>query len=571
MAAAISKVDLEFTLQALRNENTRTDGRKRSAFRRFGIRLGPAHGEVEVNFGPTRALAVCSGEIIKPPPERANEGKLAFHVEFGPIASPSFDQGRPSAQAISVANAVERLLKGSKAVDTEALCIVGGQKVWSIRVDVRALDDDGNLRDVCAIAALCSLLHFRKADVEVTGGGAHVYTAEERVPVPLSVHHIPVPVTFALFAEGNDKGSETTWILDPNRLEEAAMGGLLTVSVNQYGELCGLQKPGGIPVDFSLVEQCLEFAKSRAKELIEKIKREIEGDLERRKKARRNVHQRFSSAELLSVDWGEPGQQASGVNADSTRVMPPVINLDVPRQSWRLRAEARSRATAPTAEGPPEVSPVASASAKPSVAEKMRSTASAPHGLTGAQTTTAAPSSVSAVVPTSVAPPTPGSMSSNPLAGDAKNTGRQDAVVAARGKKRHRAAESETFAGVSQWEEDVEETATLASSRSQAGTRKAVVDINVEADLSTLDDNQIAAALEEVEKEAAELEEQLRAATMAELEEATVAAESEGRQALAELAGSLDGLDGVVTIDDDMAPVLRRKGTARKKKRKPIS
>ena len=40
---------------------------------------------------------------------------------------------------------------------------------------------------------------------------------------------------------------------------------------------------------------------------------------------------------------------------------------------------------------------------------------------------------------------------------------------------------------------------------------------------------------------------------MAELEEATVAAESEGRQALAELAGSLDGLDGVVTIDDDMA------------------
>ena len=39
--------------------------------------------------------------------------------------------------------------------------------------------DDGNLSDVCAIAALCALLHFRKADVEVKGESAQAFAAEE--------------------------------------------------------------------------------------------------------------------------------------------------------------------------------------------------------------------------------------------------------------------------------------------------------------------------------------------------------------------------------------------------------
>lgn len=107
----VSKAELDFTLQALRRENVRVDGRALAAYRRFGIRFGSAHGEVEVNFGPTRALALCSGEVITPSPERPNEGRISFHVEFGPMASPTFEMGR-STQATTVANFIERLLKG---------------------------------------------------------------------------------------------------------------------------------------------------------------------------------------------------------------------------------------------------------------------------------------------------------------------------------------------------------------------------------------------------------------------------------------------------------------------------
>eukprot|EP00933_Yihiella_yeosuensis_P061148 TRINITY_DN63973_c0_g1_i1.p1 TRINITY_DN63973_c0_g1~~TRINITY_DN63973_c0_g1_i1.p1 ORF type:complete len:500 (+),score=152.61 TRINITY_DN63973_c0_g1_i1:33-1502(+) len=328
-AVPLSKSELDFTVQALRRESVRVDGRALAAYRRLGIRFGPAHGEVEVNFGPSRAMAVCSGEIITPPANRPNEGRIQFHVEFGPLASPSFEVGRPSPQAVSVSNFVERLLKGSRAIDAEALCIVGGQKVWSIRVDVRALDDDGNLGDVCAIAALCSLLHFRKADVEVVGETAKTFAAEERVPVPLSIHHLPVPVTFALFpaagSGASGKEGEPAWILDPNRLEEAAAAGSLCIAVNQHGELCGVHKPGGMPVDFAMVEHCIELAISRAKEITSRIQSEIDADLAKRKEAKKNVHQAFAKGSLLTVDWSASDSKEAA--EPSAPAAPPVLRV----------------------------------------------------------------------------------------------------------------------------------------------------------------------------------------------------------------------------------------------------
>lgn len=319
VAVPVSKAELDFTFEALRREGIRVDGRALVACRRLGVRFGAAHGEVEVTFGPTRASAVCSGEIVTPQHERPNEGRISFHVEFGPIASPSFDAGQRSMQATAVGNLIERLIRGSRAVDAEALCIVGGQKVWSIRVDVRALDDDGNLGDVCAVAALCSLLHFRRSDVEVRGGAAKIFSWDERVPVPLSIHHLPIPVTFALFAactKGDREPAEPIWVLDPNRLEESAMNGALCIAVNQHGELCGVHKPGGMPIDFALLQNCIEIAKARARELTGRIQAELAADLARRQEARRNVHQHFAEGQLLTVEW-EPAASLKDTPAEA--------------------------------------------------------------------------------------------------------------------------------------------------------------------------------------------------------------------------------------------------------------
>jgi exosome complex RNA-binding protein Rrp42 (RNase PH superfamily) len=93
---------------------------------------------------------------------------------------------------------VERVLRGSNAVDTEALCVVGGLKVWHIKVYIHILNDDGNLLDCCCLAALCSLKHFRKADVGISSSG-FVSDQSHSTPVSLSIHHTPISVSFALY------------------------------------------------------------------------------------------------------------------------------------------------------------------------------------------------------------------------------------------------------------------------------------------------------------------------------------------------------------------------------------
>ena len=52
---------------------------------------------------------------------------------------------------------IERSIRESEAIDVESLCIVGGEKVWSIRCDIRVLDYDGNIIDVASMATVCPL------------------------------------------------------------------------------------------------------------------------------------------------------------------------------------------------------------------------------------------------------------------------------------------------------------------------------------------------------------------------------------------------------------------------------
>lgn len=79
---------------------------------------------------------------------------------------------------------------------TEPRCCL---QVWSLRCAIHVLDHGGNLIDASSVAAVASLLHFRRPDVSVSGETVTVHSVADRAPVPLSIHHIPVCVTFAIF------------------------------------------------------------------------------------------------------------------------------------------------------------------------------------------------------------------------------------------------------------------------------------------------------------------------------------------------------------------------------------
>jgi len=268
----LSTVEREFILAALR-EGRRGDGRGVADARVLRITLGPSDGVAEVQLGATRVIAATTAELVEPAPERPTEGFFSFTTDLSPMGSPSFESseagGWAAERAVDVTRVVERGIRQARALDVEGLCVVAGRRVWAVRVDAHVIDNGGNLTDAASIATAASLLHYRRPEVTVTGTGDDdivLHPHEVREPVPLTLHHIPVSTTFALFPDDQ-------WLLDPTFREELAADGSLSITANKHREICGVHKAGagGVPLDPQTVLRCTDLAIERAAEVTDAI------------------------------------------------------------------------------------------------------------------------------------------------------------------------------------------------------------------------------------------------------------------------------------------------------------
>lgn len=149
---------------------------------------------------------------------------------------------------------LEKAIRRSNALDTESLCIVAGQQCWNVRADVHVLDYDGGLTDASCIAVMAALQHFRRPDVSIEGENVTIYTLAERVPVPLSLLHHPICVTFSFFHDGE------VVLLDATLQEEQLREGELIITMNRHGEVCQMAKLGGAPIEAVGLLQCTNVA-----------------------------------------------------------------------------------------------------------------------------------------------------------------------------------------------------------------------------------------------------------------------------------------------------------------------
>ncbi|KAK9842555.1 hypothetical protein WJX81_005859 [Elliptochloris bilobata] len=277
----LSNSERNFILKALKEEQ-RIDGRRPFDYRKIQYQF-PADedGSATVQLGATRVMAVVTAALEAPFPDRPNEGSLRFNVELSPMASPAFEVGRPGEAALEAMRLLERALRDSRAVDLEALCVLVGQKVWHVRVDVHVLDHAGNLADAAGLAALAALMAFRRPEASVAPGGGGggggergavtLHAPDVREPLPLSLHHLPLAVTFGLF-----EGGEAV-VLDPSLKEAAAAAGMLTVIATTHGEVCALHKPGGIGISLSQTMRLVRVACAKAAEVAEGLRAALRG------------------------------------------------------------------------------------------------------------------------------------------------------------------------------------------------------------------------------------------------------------------------------------------------------
>jgi exosome complex component RRP45 len=248
------------------------DGRAVFDFRPLKITFGEEFGTVYVQVGRTSVFAKTTCHITEPYGDRPTEGFFTFNVEFSPMASKKYESGRVSAHGIELIRVVERGLRESRAVDTEALCIIAGEKVWSVRTDIYILDDNGNLMDTCSIAAITSLHHFRRPDLTIDGSNVIVHSPTERELVPLSIHHIPITISFGIFNEGE------TIIVDPEWKEEKIQSGRISMTLNAHRELCAIQKAGGVPLSVEDILQIARIAQVKVLEITQVIQQALSAD-----------------------------------------------------------------------------------------------------------------------------------------------------------------------------------------------------------------------------------------------------------------------------------------------------
>lgn len=183
---------------------------------------------------------------------------------------------RQTEQEVILSRILEKAIRRSNAIDTESLCIIAGQKCWSVRADVHVADFDGGLIDASCIAVIAALQHFRRPDVSVEGGKVNVYTPAERVPVPLSIMHHPLCVTFSFY-----HGGEVV-LIDATLREEQVREGEMIVTMNRYGEVCQIAKLGGVPVDPMALVKCTKVALAKVQDLTRMISQRLDEDAKKK-------------------------------------------------------------------------------------------------------------------------------------------------------------------------------------------------------------------------------------------------------------------------------------------------
>ncbi|KAJ2642201.1 3'-5'-exoribonuclease, partial [Coemansia sp. RSA 1285] len=120
-----SNIERAFLLDAVA-KGVRADGRGPTDLRALRIACGPTHGLAEVQLGQTRVLARVTCAVARPLPDRPTEGLVQVNAELASLAMPPSPQTTAAAmeeEMAVVSRMVDRVIRQSRAVDTEALCI----------------------------------------------------------------------------------------------------------------------------------------------------------------------------------------------------------------------------------------------------------------------------------------------------------------------------------------------------------------------------------------------------------------------------------------------------------------
>ncbi len=241
----------------------RYDGRHKDEFRDISIEYDvskTADGSAKITCGETEIIVGVSLTMGSPFPDRPNEGALMVSCELLPIAHPTIESGPPGIDAIEISRVIDRGIRESKAIDVKDLCVVPGEKVWIVSVDVVPINHDGNIIDVGSLGAIAAIAKTIFPKLEEN----NVVNYKEKTDKKIVLAHRAIPITVCKL------GKEL--FVDPTKEEEGNIDARLTIAVMEDDNICSLQKGGDAGFTQEEIAQAFDLAIIKAKELRKNLK-----------------------------------------------------------------------------------------------------------------------------------------------------------------------------------------------------------------------------------------------------------------------------------------------------------
>lgn len=256
----------------LLKDSNRIDGRGQFENREIVVETdvsNKAEGSARVRLGNTEVIVGVKLQTQEPYSDHKDEGTLMVGMEINPSAGERYEPGPPKIDAIEIARVVDRGIRESGYIDFKKLCIKEGEVVWSVMIDIYAINDDGNLLDASAIGAVAALKMTKIPEYDEEDGVKYGKLTDNGLPL---TENESLMMTF--YKVGDQL------LFDPIRDEEDASSARLTLAISKPGKdkiINSMQKGGLDSISIEHLNQVIEEAEKVYDKIFPELDKKIEG------------------------------------------------------------------------------------------------------------------------------------------------------------------------------------------------------------------------------------------------------------------------------------------------------
>ncbi|GFX30828.1 exosome complex component RRP42 [Trichonephila clavipes] len=258
-------------------ENIRSDGRANLDYRTIELEtdvIANCNGSCLLRIADTKLLAGVKAELTTPQASSPDKGWIEVSIESTPHANLEFEGRGGDDFSSEVSHILTQVCNNEKLVNLKSLCVIPGQQVWVLYVDIMVLGYGGNFIDAASMATKAALFDTKIQSVSVKCDGENepeIVLSDDPYDV-FSLDVIQLPLLITLYRVGSE------FIIDATGEEEACSICKLVVAISPKETVMVKQIGGSGSLHIESIKDGIdvgqEIGKNLQNQLFESLERE---------------------------------------------------------------------------------------------------------------------------------------------------------------------------------------------------------------------------------------------------------------------------------------------------------